>query len=82
MSAADERTLAYPPKRTLRAAEIAHALGGTKRTGNGWLAKCPAHEDRKASLSLRDGEWRLLAFCFAGCDWPRIRDALTARGLL
>lgn len=65
-----------------RAAEIAHALGGAKPTGGGWLAKCPVHNDRKASLSLRDGETRLLAYCFAGCPWSRIREALTARGLL
>ncbi len=74
--------LPYAPKRTLGAAEIARALGGARRAGQGWLAKCPAHDDRKASLSLRDGERRLLAFCFAGCGWPRIREALVAEGLL
>jgi putative DNA primase/helicase len=68
--------------RRLSSAEIAHALGGARPCSGGWLAKCPAHDDRKASLSLRDGERRLLAFCFAGCGWPRIRDALRERGLL
>ena len=38
----------------LSAAEIAVALGG-KRAGQGrYVAKCPAHEDRSPSLSLRD----------------------------
>jgi len=64
------------------AAEIARALGAAKPIGAGWLARCPAHNDHKASLSLRDGDRRLLAFCFAGCGWPRIRDALRERGLL
>jgi putative DNA primase/helicase len=65
-----------------KAAEIANALGDAKPAGGGWLARCPAHDDRRASLSLRDGEKRLLAYCFAGCSWPRIRDALRVRGLL
>ena len=69
-------------RRNASAAEIASALGGAKPTSGGWLAKCPAHDDRRASLSLRDGEKRLLAYCFAGCGWAQIREALTARGLL
>src|ERR1043166_7966719 len=26
-----------------------------KRSGSGWLAKCPAHDDRKPSLSISEG---------------------------
>jgi DNA primase len=25
---------------------------GAKRSGNGWIAKCPAHDDRTPSLSI------------------------------
>lgn len=50
--------------------------------GDGFLVPCPAHDDRKPSLSIRDGkDGRLLVKCFAGCDFARIRDALKARNL-
>lgn len=44
-------------------------LDGVKRTGPGrWLAKCPAHEDRRASLSIRELEdGRVLLHDFGGC---------------
>ena len=39
-----------------------------KRIG-GWEARCPAHEDRTASLSVSDGEdGKVLVRCHAGCD--------------
>lgn len=45
-------------------------LDGVKRTGQGkWLAKCPSHEDRTASLAIRElDDGRILIHCFAGCD--------------
>jgi hypothetical protein len=55
-------------------------LEGVKRTGAGrWMAKCPAHEDRSASLSIRQtDDGRVLLHCFAGC----VVDAVTrAAGL-
>ena len=36
------------------AEELARSLGG-RRNAKGWMAKCPAHEDRHASLSINDG---------------------------
>jgi hypothetical protein len=60
---------------------IARALGG-HRTGAGWVARCPAHDDRTPSLSIRDGEnGRLLLKCFADCLWEQIAEALRARDL-
>ncbi|OHB70152.1 MAG: hypothetical protein A2V70_14830 [Planctomycetes bacterium RBG_13_63_9] len=43
-------------------------LPDAKRAGNGWSARCPAHEDRRASLSVSEGEdgWALV-HCHAGC---------------
>jgi putative DNA primase/helicase len=59
----------------MTAAEIARRLGG-RQTGRGrWICRCPAHDDRTPSLSLRDGQHGLLVHCFAGC---RPRDVLTA----
>ena len=61
---------------------IALALRGHK-AGRGWLAPCPAHDDRRPSLSLADGcDGRLLAHCHAGCEWPAILDALRGLGLV
>ena len=63
------------------AAELARALGG-RRSGHGWVARCPAHRDRHPSLTIADGaEGRLLLRCFAGCSWSAIQDALRARSL-
>jgi putative DNA primase/helicase len=58
---------------------IRHAVEalGAKRVGGGWLARCPAHDDRRPSLSLRIGDnGRLLFHCFSGCSFQEIRDAL------
>ena len=43
-----------------------------------WVARCPAHEDRSPSLSVRDTGERVLVHCFAGCD---AEDILAAVGL-
>lgn len=45
-------------------------LDGVKHTAsNKWLAKCPAHDDRHASLGIKltDND-TVLMHCFAGCD--------------
>jgi hypothetical protein len=42
-----------------------------KKTGSGWMARCPAHGDTSPSLSLRRGRaGRILLHCFAG-DTPQ-----------
>lgn len=63
------------------AEDIAGALGG-KRSGSGWIARCPAHDDQNPSLSLSDGESGLLWHCFGGCSQEAVADALRQRGLL
>lgn len=63
------------------AEEIARALGG-KKTGNGWIAKCPCHEDSSPSLSIGEGEeGKPLLKCFAGCENTRLIEYLRGRGL-
>lgn len=53
------------------------------RTGMGYFtARCPAHDDRNASLSIREGEGgKAFLKCFAGCDYRRIIAALDGRSL-
>lgn len=55
-------------------------LEGVKKTGeNRWMAKCPAHNDRTASLSLSTTkEGHILCKCHASCE---INDVLSAVGL-
>jgi hypothetical protein len=48
-------------------------LEHVKKSGSRWMARCPAHEDRRASLSVREGEdGRVLLHCFAGCPVENI----------
>ena len=53
-------------------------LTSAKRSGDGWLGRCPAHDDKKASLSIALKEGKILLHCFAscGCTFERIRDSL------
>ena len=56
-----------------------------QRTGKGWLALCPAHDDRRPSLSVSEGtDGRALVYCFAGCPVAAIVAALalTVRDLM
>jgi len=55
-------------------------LDGVRQTGAGrHIARCPAHEDRHASLSIRElDDGRTLVHCFAECSTD---DVLAAVGL-
>ena len=52
-------------------------LDRVKRTKiDSWMACCPAHPDRSASLSIRElDDGRVLVHCFAGCSVHEILDA-------
>ena len=65
----------------MNAETIAKALGGRK-AGGGWMARCPAHDDREPSLSIRDADdGKVLVRCHAGCDQEQVIAALRSRGL-
>jgi putative DNA primase/helicase len=64
----------------MTAETIAMALGGRK-AGGGWAARSPAHDDRTPSLSIRDGDDKILVRCHAGCDQERVIAALRERGV-
>ena len=59
---------------------LLNKLDGVRKTGRDrWTAKCPAHEDRRASLSIRElDDGRVLVHDFAGCT---IEEILRAVGL-
>jgi hypothetical protein len=62
------------------AAALLSRLEGCKRIGvDRWLARCPAHNDKRPSLAVReiDGD-RVLVKCFSGCATS---DVLAAVGM-
>jgi len=51
--------------------------GGVRKTGAGWDVRCPAHPDRKASLSIGYGKDQpVVLHCQAGCDPVDILKAI------
>lgn len=55
--------------------DVARARGHRR-----WTARCPAHDDRSPSLSIREGEdGRILIHCFAGCTVEQVCTALGIR---
>ncbi|MEJ5370248.1 MAG: CHC2 zinc finger domain-containing protein [Bryobacteraceae bacterium] len=63
----------------MTAADLARALGG-RRSGDGWMARCPAHDDRNPSLSVNERGGRVLVHCFAGCSQEAVIAELKRRG--
>jgi putative DNA primase/helicase len=61
-------------------ADVLGHLEGVRPSAGGYVVRCPAHADRKASLSIREAEdGRVLFYCFAGCNYRAILDALGGR---
>ncbi|MDQ3380550.1 MAG: hypothetical protein M3546_09540, partial [Actinomycetota bacterium] len=53
--------------------EFLSGLDRVKRSGKGWTARCPAHGDSHASLSVGEGDdGRILLKCHAGCTAQEI----------
>lgn len=51
-----------------------------RKAGNGWSCRCPAHEDRNPSLSIRAGDdGRALVTCHAGCTVDAVCSAIGLR---
>lgn len=58
--------------------QVASKLSARK-SASGWTAKCPAHEDKTASLSITEGrDGRVLLHCHAGC---KVSDIASAMGI-
>lgn len=69
-----------PDRLERQARALVERLGG-RWWGSGGLCRCPAHEDRSPSLSVRPGLSRLLFHCFAGCPSAAVLDCLRGLGL-
>lgn len=65
------------------AQNIAKALDKNYRSsGDGYVCRCPAHNDDMPSLKVSDGkEGRILVHCHAGCDPKQVIAEIDARGL-
>ena len=51
-------------------------LSNVRKTSNGWQACCPAHEDKKASLSISLKDGHILLYCHAGCSIEEILETI------
>lgn len=52
-------------------------LSHPKKVASGWSARCPAHDDRRPSLSIAEGEdGAVLLKCHAGCETSVIVSAI------
>ena len=62
----------------MSATALLDRLAHVKQTAPGrWLARCPAHEDRSPSLSIRELEdGRVLLHDFGGCGTEAVLDSL------
>jgi hypothetical protein len=67
--------MATPTDRVVAALEAAGCA--PRQSGNGWSARCPAHQDRRASLTVAAGaDGRALVRCHAGCSADAVTGAL------
>lgn len=52
----------------MNAGDLIKHLQGVRSVRGGWIAKCPAHDDRTASFSISEQGGKVLLFCHAGCN--------------
>lgn len=57
---------------------LARLKGAVDQGAGQYMAQCPAHDDKRASLAVRMGEKGIVLHCLAGCD---TRDVVTALGI-
>ena len=61
----------------MNALEIAARANAKPSVKGKWLGPCPAHDDRRPSLTIAEGrDGRVLLHCFAGCGAESIARAL------
>ncbi len=65
----------------MTARDLTKALRGHWH-GTYGTACCPAHDDRRPSLSISERDGKLLVHCFAGCSQEAVWDSLKGMGLV
>ena len=56
---------------------ILSKLPDAKRSGVEWVVRCPAHNDRRPSLNITEGDdGRVLLHCHAGCPFKAVVEAM------
>ena len=61
--------------------ELLSRLQGVEEKGGGqFMARCPCHDDKRASLAVRMGEKGIVLNCLAHCETADILDALGLSG--
>ena len=64
-------------------ADIIAALNGRNLGNESGICRCPAHDDKNPSLSIKSGDGgKLIVFCHAGCSYTDIMAALRSMGLV
>jgi len=58
--------------------QILERLHKVHKNGSGYMACCPAHEDKNPSLRVTERDDKILIKCFSGCE---TRDIVSAIGL-
>ncbi len=64
--------------------KMPRALGGilsvltsvSRRSDDSWIACCPAHGDKRPSLSITVRNGKILMHCFSGCEYSEIMNAI------
>lgn len=61
----------------MTASSLAHLLHGRRYKRGCWKARCPVHQEKTASLSIREGKYAILVHCFGcGADGEAVMKAL------
>ena len=56
---------------------VLHKLSGVKPIGNGWVARCPAHDDKVQSLQISERTDQSVGLhCHAGCPKDALLQAM------
>ena len=55
-------------------------LENPRRVGDGYTARCPAHDDTRNSLSFKEIPGGILVNCFAGCSYSEILESINDGG--
>jgi putative DNA primase/helicase len=59
---------------------VVSRVGGVRLNGDGFIGRCPAHDDKKPSLAIRQGsDGQVLVHCHAGCSVEQVCAALDLR---